>query len=123
MIYQDNGEWKPYLKKVNYTMQHEAYDNDTYPYESGSKFENVVVEDVALTPDQLTRLGRVKTLDTSIKDIEEYILVGTVNQENEELKKVVETATMMELVAKYVPAAELGKVSSMEVVGTWTQEM
>lgn len=115
MFYLENGEWKPYQKKISYTRQHTAYDNDPYPYESGSKFENVVIENVVLTPDQLTRLGRVKTLDTSIKDIEEYILVGTLNQENEELKKTVEDATMRELVAKYVPAAELSKVSSMEV--------
>ena len=111
MFYQDNGEWKPYQKKISYTMQHTAFDNDTFPYENSTKFETVAIEDVVLTPEQLIRLERVKALDTSIKDIEEYILAGSFNQENEELKKVVETATMKELVAKYVPADELSKAS------------
>lgn len=113
MLYQDNGVWKPNTKKITYKMQHEAYDIDTFTYLDNPKFEEVVVEDVVLTAEQLIRLERVKTLDIGINDIEAYVIDGTTS--NPVLAKIVEDATLRELVAMYVPQAELTKISYMEV--------
>jgi len=111
MFYQDNGEWKTNSKKISYVMAHTAYDNDDYPYTNNPKFQNVVVENVVLTAEQRARLEKVKALDTSIKDIEDYVVNGIVNENNERLAKVVEDATLRELVAMYVPAEELTKAT------------
>ena len=107
MLYQDNGQWKVNTKKISYKMKHEAYDIDTYAYLNNLKFEEVTIEDVILTPEQQARLEKVKALDIGINDIEAYVIDGTVNQENETLRKTVEDATLRELVARYVPTGEL----------------
>ena len=109
MLYQDNGQWKVNTKKIKYKMQHEAYDIDTYAYLNNPKFENVVIEDVTLTTEQQARLERVKTMDIGINDIEAYVIDGMTS--NPVLAKVVEDATLRELVARYVPAEELTKAT------------
>ena len=107
MLYQDNGIWKANTKKITYKMRHEAYDIDTFAYLHNPKFEDVIVEDVVLTTEQQARLDRVNTVDIGINDIEDYVLNGTVNEQNETLRKTVEDATLRELVARYVPTSEL----------------
>ena len=113
MLYQDNGQWKVNTKKISYKMKHEAYDIDTYAYLNNLKFEEVTIEDVILTPEQQARLEKVKALDIGINDIEAYVIDGTVN--NPTLAKVVEDATLRELVTRYVPQTELNKISYVEV--------
>lgn len=117
MFYLDNGEWKPNTKKITYRKKNEAYDIDDYAYRNNPKFEDVVVEDVVLTVEQKIRLERVKKADTGVNDIKDYVVTGIVNPENEQLKRIVEDAELRDLVAKYVPQAELDSASiTMEVM-------
>jgi len=112
MFYQDeNCEWKPHTKKITYTKTHTAYDTDESPYLDNSKFQNVVIENVSLTPEQTIRLAIVKGLSTGIKDIEDYVLDGVVNPENVSLVKLVENSALQLLILKYIPKEELDNAS------------
>ena len=112
MFYQDeNGEWKPYAKKITYTKTLTAYDMDVAPYLDNLKFENVIIEDMSLTPEQAIRLEIVKNLSTGIQDIQDYVMSGSVNQENINLVKLVEDSALQLLILKYIPKAELDNAS------------
>ena len=112
MFYQDeNGEWKPYAKKITYTKTLTAYDMDVAPYLDNLKFENVIIEDMSLTPEQAIRLEIVKNLSTGIQDIQDYVVNGTVNPENTSLVKIVENSALQQLILKYIPKAELDNAS------------
>ena len=108
MFYQDeNGEWKPHTKKITYTRTRTVYDTDETPYLNNLEFQDLRVEDVILTPEQSARLEIVKKLGTGIKDIEDYVISGTVNSENVSLVRLVEDSALQQLILKYIPKAEL----------------
>lgn len=112
MFYQDeNGEWKPHTKKITYTRTRTVYDTDETPYLNNLEFQDLKIEDVSLTPEQSARLEIVKKLGTGIKDIEDYVMNGSVNQENISLVKLVEDSALQLLILKYIPKAELDNAS------------
>lgn len=112
MFYQnENKEWTPHTKKITYTKTHIAFDSDESPYLNNDKFQNVIVQDINLTPEQSIRLAIVKSLSTGIQDIEDYVMNGTLNQENISLVKHVENSALQQLILKYIPKEELDNAS------------
>ena len=79
MFYYDNGRWTPFAKKVSYTETIVDYDNDTYRFEGK---DNLVVEDLALTPEELIRLETIKNVDRiSLVDVIAYVKGGELRDE------------------------------------------
>lgn len=111
MFYFTPDGWKTHTKKISYTQALTVYDTDASSYLDNPKFQDVVVEDVALTPEQTIRLEAVKTLSTGIQDIQNYVINGTVNPENINLVKIVENSALQQLILKYIPKEELDNAS------------
>lgn len=118
MLYFDE-KWKPMTKKITYTKEFTVYDTDEGPYLNNPKFQNVVIEDLALTDEQMARLEKVKKVETvGLLAVEQYVMEGTRTEASPSMVEQLQKEDAREMMLKYVridevSAEELEQMKSM----------
>lgn len=118
MLYFDE-KWKPMTKKITYTKEFTVYDTDEGPYLDNPKFQNVVIEDLSLTDEQMARLEKVKKVETvGLLAVEQYVMDGTRTEASPSMVEQLQKEDAREMMLKYVridevSAEELEQIKSM----------
>lgn len=118
MLYFDE-KWKPMTKKITYTKELTVFDTDDAPYLNNPKFQNVVIEEVSLTDEQMARLEKVKNVETvGLLAVEQYVMEGTRTEASPSMVEQLQKEDAREMMLKYVridevSAEELEQMKSM----------
>lgn len=118
MLYFDE-KWKPMTKKITYTKEFTVYDTDEGPYLDNPKFQNVVIEDLSLTDEQMARLEKVKNVETvGLLAVEQYVMDGTRTEASPSMVEQLQKEDAREMMLKHVridevSAEELEQMKSM----------
>ncbi len=78
MFYFDGTRWQPFENKITYTHTIKEYDNDTTRFEGK---DNLTIEKVTLTDEQLARLEVIRHNDIDLSDVIEYVMNGVIESE------------------------------------------
>lgn len=107
MLYFDE-KWKPMTKKITYTKEFTVYDTDEGPYLNNPKFQNVVIEDLSLTDEQMARLEKVKNVESvGLIAVEQYVLDGTLTEASPSMVEQLQKEDAREMMLKYVKVEEI----------------